>query len=147
MPEIVAFHHLSLSVTDLARSTQWYADVMGFDVVAEIEGDGFRRTRLRSPNGDVTLALTAHDVALGESFDERRAGMDHVAFQLAAGDIEAFESRLQALGVVHSEIRSGASGNFMVTFRDPDNIQLEAFAEPLPAAPRRTVRRRRVIID
>ena len=66
MPEILGFHHLSLTVTDLARSTQWYQSVLGLDLIAEIEGEGFSRMRLRAPNSGTTLSLTAHTQRAGE---------------------------------------------------------------------------------
>jgi catechol 2,3-dioxygenase-like lactoylglutathione lyase family enzyme len=55
---VVGFHHLSLSVTDLARSTAWYQAVLGVEVIGEVEGKTFRRIRLRSPGDGVTLTLT-----------------------------------------------------------------------------------------
>ena len=42
MTEVLGYHHLSLSVTDLGKSTEWYQQVLGLDVAVEIEGDGFR---------------------------------------------------------------------------------------------------------
>jgi catechol 2,3-dioxygenase-like lactoylglutathione lyase family enzyme len=89
MAEVLGYHHLSLSVTDLGKSTEWYQQVLGLEVAAEIEGEGFRRTRLRAPNSGVTLTLTRHDEQSGKSFDERRPGMDHVAF--AVGGVAEVE--------------------------------------------------------
>lgn len=127
--QVGGYHHVSLSVTDLARSVAWYRQVLGLEVDAEIEGSGFRRVRLRSPDGTVTLSLTRHDGGAGEPFDERRTGMDHVAFRVGTVvDVEALERRFEELGVVHSEIK-GSAGKAMVTLRDPDNIQLEVFGE------------------
>ena len=126
MTEILGYHHLSLSVTDLGKSTEWYRQVLGLDVAAEIEGEGFRRTRLRAPNTGVTLTLTRHDQQSGDTFSERRAGMDHVA--LDVGTVEAvneLKDRFAELGVDHSEIKATRSGTAMITLRDPDNIQLE----------------------
>lgn len=130
MPEILGFRHVSLSVTNLARSSQWYQSVLGLDVVAEIEGKGFSRVRLRAPNSDTTLSLTAHDQRAGESFDERRPGMDHVAFQVGPGDVDTLKRRFEELGVEHSEVKASAGGGATITFRDPDNIQLEIFGDP-----------------
>ena len=128
MTEVLGYHHLSLSVTDLGRSTEWYRQVLGLEVVAEIEGDGFRRNRLRAPGSGVTLTLTAHDQASGEPFSERRAGMDHVAFAVGGvQDVEALKARFEQLGVTHSEVKSRTTGTAMITLRDPDNIQLEVF--------------------
>ncbi len=34
MTEVLGYHHLSLSVTDLGKSTEWYQQVLGLDVAA-----------------------------------------------------------------------------------------------------------------
>lgn len=126
MQEILGFHHLSLSVTDLARSAAWYQEVLGLVVVAEMEGSGFSRVRLRPPGGGLTLTLTCHDERGATSFDEHRPGMDHVAFRVGGVvDVESFKDRVGDLGVDHSEIKVSDNGVAMITFRDPDGIQLE----------------------
>ena len=46
-------------------------------------------------------------------------------------DVREFKQRFEELGVNHSEIkpvRSEFGDGGMITFRDPDNIQLEVFA-------------------
>jgi glyoxylase I family protein len=135
MTDVLGYHHLSLSVTDLARSVEWYQQVLGLDVAAEIQGEGFRRTRLRAPESGVTLTLTSHEHELGGSFDERRPGLDHVAFQIRGVDeIHALNDRFAELGVVHSDIKESAAGTAMITLRDPDNIQVEVVAGPLDPA-------------
>ena len=131
MTEVIGYHHLSLSVTDLGKSTEWYQQVLGLDVAAEIEGDGFRRTRLRAPNSGVTLTLTQHERQSGASFDERRPGMDHVALQVAGvDDVQVLKDRFGQLGVDHSEVKASSGGTAMITLRDPDNIQIEVFGGP-----------------
>ena len=128
MPEVLGYHHISLSVSDLGKSAEWYRRTLGFENDADIEGDGFRRTRLRAPGSGVTLTLTAHGQNSGEPFDERRAGIDHIAFNVGDTDaVQALKGRFEELGVVHSDVKQGASGT-MITLRDPDNIQLEVFA-------------------
>ncbi len=124
MSEIMAYHHLSLSVTDLGRSTGWYRTVFALDVVAEIEGAGFRRTRLRAQSG-VTLTLTCHDSGSDETFSERRPGLDHVAFHVTTGDLEVLKGRFERLSVDHSEVKRSSAGASMITLRDPDDIALE----------------------
>ena len=127
MGAIAGYQHLSLSVTDLARSLAWYRDVLGFEVESEFDRTGFRRARLRSPNGGATLSLTNHEAGSGEPFDERRTGMDHVAFAVGTvADVEALRRRFEQLGVSHSELK-GSGDTAMITLRDPDNIQLEVF--------------------
>ena len=127
MAEMQGYHHVSLSVSDLGKSAEWYRQVLGFETDAEIEGDGFRRTRLRGGSG-LTLTLTAHDPQSGEPFDERRAGVDHIAFNVGSADaVQELKGRFDQLGVVHSDVKQAASGSAMITLRDPDNIQLEVF--------------------
>jgi glyoxylase I family protein len=128
MTSIQGYHHLSLSVGDLEKSAAWYGDVLDLEVEAQIEGNGFRRTRLRAPESGVTLALTQHDAPSSGLFDERRIGMDHVAFSVGdAGAVRALKTRFERLGVEHSEVKEGASGAAVITLRDPDNIQVEVF--------------------
>ena len=85
-------------MTDLGKSTEWYQQVLCLDVAAEIEGEGFRRTRLRAPGSGVTLTLTPHDQPSDETFDERRPGMDPVALQVASSDeVKALKDRFAQL--------------------------------------------------
>ncbi len=130
MPTIAGYSHLSLTISDLDRSTSWYREMLGFSLDSEVEGQGFRRNRLRHPDAGITLTLTAHEAGPGDRFDERRTGMDHVSFAVPTmDDLLGFKERFDEQGVDHSDIKptvSGAGG--IVTFRDPDNIQLEIVA-------------------
>jgi glyoxylase I family protein len=128
MVEVQGYHHVSLSVSDLGKSAEWYRETLGFETDAEIEGNGFRRSRLRAPGSGLTLTLTAHEQQSGEPFDERRAGVDHIAFNAGSAEaVQELKGRFEELGVVHSDVKQAASGSAMITLRDPDNIQLEVF--------------------
>ena len=64
------------------------------------------------------------------TFDERRVGLDHMAFACAnRAELQQWETRLDELGVKHGGIVDApyCSG---LSFRDPDNIALEFFAPP-----------------
>ena len=58
-----------------------------------------------------------------------RAGLDHLEFLVARrSDLDIWAARLDDLGIPHSGIKEPSStSNSMITFRDPDNIQLEFF--------------------
>lgn len=126
------YHHVTINVRDVAASEHWYREVLGFTRLTEYRTDAFERVILRAPNGAGTLGINRHAAPQGEPFDERRTGLDHLAFQ--APDREALEAwlqRFETLGVTHSEIKPAAvPGAFLIVFRDPDNIQLELFAPP-----------------
>jgi glyoxylase I family protein len=130
VPPITGFHHVSFSVNDVDRSARWYGDVLGFEIVLDNRGPHFRRVRLRHPDCGITVTLTGHHRGSGDRFSEVRTGLDHLAFSVASGDIEAWKRRFEEHGVEHSEIRSFADGGGIITLRDPDNIQLEVFAPP-----------------
>lgn len=130
MPTLAGYSHLSLTVTDLDKSTEWYREILGFSLDSEVQGDSFRRNRLRHPDAGITLTLTAHDAGAGDRFDERRTGMDHVSFAVASmEDLLGFQELFAERGVEQSQIKPTASGaGGIITVRDPDNIQLEVFA-------------------
>lgn len=120
---------MSLSVTDLDKSVGWYCEVLGFEVQAQVEGTGFRRTRLRAPASGLILTLTRHDSESAEQFDERRPGLDHISFHVGGTmDVEALKDWFDQNGVNHSGVKTASSGSTMITLRDPDNIQLEVFS-------------------
>ncbi len=75
----------------------------------------------------MTLTLTCHDQQPDGPFDERRVGMDHVSLAVAPGSVPAFLARFDELGVEHSQMRGVRRGGGTITFREPDNIQLEVF--------------------
>lgn len=124
-PEVRRLHHLSLSVTDLDRSVQWYRDVLDLNLEAQFDTETFARARFRNQSGSLVLTLTRHQKRLAESFDERRPGMDHVAFEVDSADFDRMAARFDTLGVTHSEVKEPFPGARLITLRDPDNIQLE----------------------
>lgn len=128
-PGLGGVHHVALTVTDVDRSADWYAGVLGFERLAELPHERFRRLALRHP--DVALMVTLlshHDAAIGP-FDETRTGLDHLAFRVAApDDVDAWKTWLEARQVDCSEVKDGAlPGSRLITFRDPDGIQIECY--------------------
>lgn len=130
------FHHVTLNVSDVERSVRWYQDVLGFEPVTSYQSDTFYRAILRHPSSGAVLGLTRHDAAVASArFDERRSGLDHLALETVDHDqLQAWLDHLDAFDVPHSGIKAGAlPGSALITFRDPDGLQLEIFA---PAGPR-----------
>jgi glyoxylase I family protein len=61
-------------------------------------------------------------------FNERRIGLDHLAFACSSRhDLEEWEARLDELGIDNGGIVDASYGSGL-SFRDPDNIALEFFA-------------------
>jgi catechol 2,3-dioxygenase-like lactoylglutathione lyase family enzyme len=84
---------------------------------------------LVEPASGLEICLLNHEADRGDRFDERRIGLDHVEFLVEnRGALDEWAIRLDELGIVHSGIKEAAyTANAMITFRDPDNIQLELF--------------------
>lgn len=123
-----AVDHLKLTVTDVARSRDFYTSLLGFDVVAE-----FGPSTLIH-NGSVLIGLApapnANLVNTADRFDENRVGLDHLSFAVAGREdleraVELFDER----GIPHGEITPlEGFGITVLMFRDPDNIQIELTA-------------------
>lgn len=126
MTRISGYDHLSLSVSDAARSAAWYVEILGFVVVRQAQNERFERVILIHPDSKVALGLTRHRLVEDDpTFSEHRLGMDHVAFTTESHqELKGWKRRFEELGVAHSEIKENAAGA-LITFRDPDNIQLE----------------------
>lgn len=136
MPEPTAFHHLTLTVTDLARSVAWYELALGLTKVADRAGEGWTRALLRAPSGHSALmiGLTQHlGTARGDRFDHTRVGIDHLSIACAdRAEVEVWAGHLAAAGIDHGEIVDAPAGHVLVC-RDPDGIPVEFFASVNPA--------------
>ena len=131
MPDFPPLAHAAVTVTDLARSTPWYAALFGSEPVLDEDETtgGFHHTVFAIGGGHL-FGLHTHGSPATGSFDEHRTGLDHVAFACAdRAELEQWASRLDELGVTHGGIVDAHYGSG-VSFRDPDDIALEFFAPP-----------------
>jgi catechol 2,3-dioxygenase-like lactoylglutathione lyase family enzyme len=121
-------HHLTLTVSDVARSEQFYAKLFNFQRAAEFG------PRVIMSNGSVLLVLTPPpDPAQAipqDRFNENRIGLDHVSFSVdSMAALEAAIQVLDAQGVEHGDITPlEPFGIAIMAIRDPDNIQIELTA-------------------
>jgi len=134
-PTLSGFHHATLNVHDVERSQQWYQQVLGFVRIASYESDTFARVIMVHPDSGIVLGLNRHqDPVAAQAFSELRAGLDHLAFGVPDREaLDHWAACFDEHNVPHSEVKPGAMpGAFLVTSRDPDNIQLEIFATTTP---------------
>lgn len=126
---LVGFHHVSLTVTDLAASESWYGQVLGMErVMVEPHADGGTTVVLSRPDTAVFVGLAQHPGNGSEAFAEHRTGLDHVSFAVGSRSaLDAWQEHLDSHGVPHSGIaeRDEPFPYALIVFRDPDNIQLE----------------------
>ena len=126
---IPAITHVAVTVTDLAASEAWYTKVLGVEPVLDEDTGPFRH--IVYAVGNTLLGLHGFpDLTSRQPFDERRPGLDHIAFGCESrGELEKWSARLDELGIAHGEIVDAHYGSGL-SFRDPDNIALELFAPP-----------------
>ena len=130
MPDITGLYYVGLSVRDIRVSTAWYTELLGLTTIRErVEGDGRSgEALLRHPRTGMLLGLMAHRSNRGEAFIEFRTGLDHLEFGVTdRAELEAWQARLDELGVQHTRIKERPTA-YILTFRDPDQIQLELYA-------------------
>ncbi len=125
-----AIHHLTLTVTDLARAVEFYTDLLGFQRALDLSP-----SRVLLANGKTILALTeAPDPTQAirdDRFNENRVGLDHLSFNVSSRTtLEEAVRRFDRQGISHGEIKDLGPdlGIYVLAFRDPDNSQLELTA-------------------
>lgn len=131
MPSISGRIEVNLTVLDPASSAAWYSALLDLQTLYDHtgEGDRVRYICLVEPASRLVLCLVGHEGNPGERFSEFQTGLDHLEFLVdRREELHEWEHKLNRLGVPHSGIKEPSyTRNAMLTFRDPDNIQLEFF--------------------
>ncbi len=124
-----AITHVALTVSDVSASKAWYTRVLGAEPVLDEQTGAFRHVVYQL--GGTLLGLHYFDqLVSSEPFNERRPGLDHVAFGCTdRSELVAWAARLDDLGISHGGIVDAGYGSGL-SFRDPDDIALELFAPP-----------------
>jgi glyoxylase I family protein len=130
MPEFLTIAHVSLTVSDLDRSIPWYERLFDAKLVLVDTAGAFRRAALVVAGQALVGLQDFPDPADSLPFNERRVGLDHLAFACSSrGELEVWKARLDELGIVNGGVVDAGYGSAL-SFRDPDNIALEFFAPP-----------------
>jgi glyoxylase I family protein len=127
--------HLRLTVTDIARSRQFYERVFGWRVALEVPEDADDATRealwflfggVIYHAGDSLLGL--RPVAADDRFDEDRVGLDHLAFRVDnRAELDDAAKHLDDQQIAHEPVKDIGPA-YILEFRDPDHIALELTA-------------------
>ena len=131
-------HHLRLTVTDVARSRQFYTSLLGFEVAVESPppGDPAAAETFKILFGGCVMIRGNLLMGLrpmapeSDRFDPDRVGLDHLSFSVASrADLEQAVQLFDERGVTHGEITTLPSfGIDVLSFEDPDGMQLELTA-------------------
>lgn len=129
-------HHVGVTVSDLDRAVDFYAETFGLDVVSEfsVGGDAFAEAVgvegasaefAHLDAGDAIVELVAYDPAGEETADPElnRSGATHLG--LTVDDVEAFYADLAADVETLSPPRTTESGTTILFVRDPEGNLIE----------------------
>lgn len=130
-----ALDHLVINVSDVARSAEWYATILGMEIRVFDPGEG-RAKRTSLVFGDQKINVRPKDADKTEWFtaDHEAAGSDDLCF-LTDSTPEAVVAHLKAHGVKIEEgptRKQGARGALRSVYcRDPDGslIEISSYAE------------------
>lgn len=127
MPDVTKILETSLYVTDVERSTQFYQQLFGFELILAEE-----RLHALSVAGQNVLLLfkrgastqpSAYPGGIVPPHDGQ--GTQHIAFAIPREDLDAWREKLQAMNIpIESEVRPERGGHSLY-FRDPDGHSLE----------------------
>ncbi|MGH9580732.1 MAG: VOC family protein [Terriglobales bacterium] len=117
-PRIAGILETCLYVEDLERSSRFYEEVLGLQRMDVFEPQ--RLIPMIAPGPDLLLLFKR-----GASPDHDSTGSQHLAFSIAAAELDAWEQRLAAHGIVLEEKKRWDRGGTSLYFRDPDGHLLE----------------------
>lgn len=131
---LAGIQHVGLTVTDVDASVQWYQRVLGlqrqFDEPHHRSDEGGYAVVLGTPDMSLNVGLDHHPANGAEPFDPTRTGLDHVCFSVSSmDDLDGWAAHLDNEGVDHSGVNAmDGLPVSLLTFHDPDGIQLELIA-------------------
>jgi catechol 2,3-dioxygenase-like lactoylglutathione lyase family enzyme len=110
---LTGFNHLTLAVTDLSRSLNFYSRLLNFRLLATWDTGAYLSL------GDLWLCLSldrnkAHEITLTYT---------HYAFSIQQSDFHALRQYLQSEGVKEWQVNRSEGDSFY--FLDPDGHKLE----------------------
>jgi catechol-2,3-dioxygenase len=124
-----AFHHVNLKTTRLQEMIDWYAVVVGTEVVFQDASGAW----LSNDGANHRVALLAFPGFVDDPDKDTRTGMHHSAFEFASfEDLNANYARLRDAGIA-PELCLDHGMTFSYYYKDPDGnhveLQCDAFGD------------------
>ncbi len=118
--DLVGIHHVTLPVSDVGRSREWYARALGLEVspgATDVDAD---EVTMVHPNVSIEVVLL-HDPPRARAL----AGFGLLSFAVGTiEDLDAFVERLDARGIAHGEQTASPTGVY-VDVADPDGLVVQ----------------------
>ena len=131
---VSAIDHIVINVSDVARSAEWYARILGMEIRRFDPGEGRpKRTSLVFGNQKINVRPKNADKVEWFTAEQVAAGSDDLCF-LTASTPDEVVAHLKANGVAIEEgptEKQGARGTLLSVYcRDPDGSLIEISSYP-----------------
>lgn len=113
---LTTLNHLTLAVSDLARSVDFYHHLLGMTLHARWDNGAYLTC------GDIWICLSVDEARRVTSAEQ--SDYTHYAFSIDEGELAAFITRLEQAGVVNWKVNKSEGASYY--FLDPDGHKLEA---------------------
>lgn len=127
MLKLKKVHHIAIICSNYERSKQFYTEVLGLEIIAEVyrkERDSFKLDL--ALNGDYTIELFSFPNSPNRLSRPEAIGLRHLAFEV--DNISESRQSLIDFGIVVEEIRMDEfTGNKFTFFEDPDGLPIELY--------------------
>ena len=124
---ILRTHHVAMICSDYERSKAFYTEILGLDVVREVDRKERRwfKLDLRLPDGTQIELFSFPDPPKRPNYPEA-CGLRHLAFEVA--DIDDAVREFEGHGVVVEPVQVDEhTGKRFTFFADPDGLPLELY--------------------
>lgn len=128
--KITSIEHVSINVTDITKSLDFYGRILGLEQQQTVDCGDFNITYFALPNGSRLELFDYHGNNRNPAREESEVGLRHIAFQVE--DVAAHEQHLRSEGVEIS-LPTRELPNLdarVLLFLDPNGVTLE-FCEKL----------------
>ena len=117
--------HVSINVTDIKRSFDFYGRILGLQQQQTVDCGDFEITYFALPDGSRLELFDYHGKNLAAPHAESEVGLRHIAFQVE--DVAAHEEFLKAAGVQITLPTCDLPnlGARVLLFLDPNGVTLE----------------------
>jgi catechol 2,3-dioxygenase-like lactoylglutathione lyase family enzyme len=137
---VAGIHHITLRSQDPDVARRFYEEVVGLEFIEIPVSREYTAIWKGAPDQGVLLVTQAGNTSViilpplegtaeDDRFSEYRIGLDHLAFAIEdRAELDSLVERLRSAGVETQGVETdGVLGKPYVAFRDPDNVQCEAF--------------------
>ncbi|HET7037405.1 MAG TPA: VOC family protein [Thermomicrobiaceae bacterium] len=135
-PPIRSLGEIALQVHDMNRMVDFYANVVGLELLRRFPGNGPAFFRVAEGVEGHTQVLALFDRGGRAESVARSPSLDHLAFSLSLADLQSERDRVQALGVLVREETHGWVQWRSFYIDDPEGNVVEwvAFDPSIPGA-------------